>query len=115
MTRYNRFYLVSKQFTIIYHLTELGRWRGGKESACQCRRGSRFRLNPSIRKIPLEKAMATHSSTLAWEISWTEEPGRLQSMGSRRLRHDLAHMYHFTYSYYYHHTKQNARDLYSPT
>ena len=35
-----------------------------------------------------EKAMATHSSTLAWKISWTEEPGRLQSMGSQRVRHD---------------------------
>ena len=31
---------------------------------------------------PLEKEMATHSSILAWEIPWTEEPGRLQSMGS---------------------------------
>ena len=37
-----------------------------------------------------EKAMATHSSTLAWEIPWTEEPGRLQSMGSRRVGQDLA-------------------------
>ena len=36
---------------------------------------------------PLEKEMATHSSTLAWKIPWTEEPGRLQSMGSR-VRHD---------------------------
>ena len=35
-----------------------------------------------------EKAMATHSSTLAWKIPWTEEPGRLQSMGSLRVRHD---------------------------
>ena len=33
---------------------------------------------------PLEKGMATHSSILAWEISWTEEPGRLQSMGSQK-------------------------------
>ena len=33
---------------------------------------------------PLEEEMATHSSTLAWEIPWTEEPGRLQSMGSQR-------------------------------
>ena len=32
---------------------------------------------------PLEKEMATHSSVLAWEIPWTEEPGRLQSMGSQ--------------------------------
>ena len=37
---------------------------------------------------PLEKGMATHSSTLAWKIPWTEEPGRLQSMGSLRVRHD---------------------------
>ena len=36
----------------------------------------------------IEKAMATHSSTLAWKIPWMEEPGRLQSMGSRRVRHD---------------------------
>ena len=37
---------------------------------------------------PLEKEMATHSSILAWRIPWTEEPGRLQSMGSERVRHD---------------------------
>ena len=36
---------------------------------------------------PLEKEMATHSSTLAWKIPW-EEPGRLQSMGLQRVRHD---------------------------
>jgi len=34
-----------------------------------------------------KKAMVPHSSTLAWKIPWTEEPGRLQSMGSRRVRH----------------------------
>ena len=39
---------------------------------------------------PLEKGMATHSSILAWEIPWTEESGGLQSMGSRRVRQDLA-------------------------
>ena len=37
---------------------------------------------------PLEKAVAPHSSTLAWKIPWTEEPGRLQSKGSQRLGHD---------------------------
>ena len=37
---------------------------------------------------PLEKEMATHSSILAWGIPWTEEPGRLQSMGSQRGGHD---------------------------
>jgi len=37
---------------------------------------------------PLEKGMATHSTILAWKIPWTEESGRLQSMGSQRVRHD---------------------------
>jgi len=37
---------------------------------------------------PLEKKMATHSSTLAWRIPWREEPGGLQSMESQRVRHD---------------------------
>ena len=38
--------------------------------------------------VLLEKAMATHSSTLGWKIPWTEEPGKLQPMGSRRVGHD---------------------------
>ena len=37
---------------------------------------------------PLEKEKTTHSSTLAWKIPWTEEPGGLQSMGSQRVGHD---------------------------
>ena len=37
---------------------------------------------------PLEKEMTTHSSSLAWKIPWTEEPGRLQPMGSQRVGHD---------------------------
>ena len=37
---------------------------------------------------PLEKEMATHSSTHAWKIPWMEKPGGLQSMGSQRVRHD---------------------------
>ena len=40
------------------------------------------------REDHLEKEMATHSSTLAWKIPWTEEPGRLQSLGSQRVGHD---------------------------
>ena len=47
---------------------------------------------------PLEKKMATHSSILAWETPWTEEPGGLQPMGSQRIGHDLA-------------TKQQTTDL----
>ena len=49
---------------------------------------------------PLEKEMATHSSVLAWEIPWTEETGRLQSMGSQRVGHDLA-------------TKQQQQQIYN--
>ena len=40
------------------------------------------------REDPLEEGVATHSSILAWKILWTEEPGRLQSMESQRVRHD---------------------------
>ena len=48
-------------------------------------------FNSFIEYTPfLEKEMATHSSTLAWKIPWTEEPGELQSMGSQRVRHDWA-------------------------
>ena len=43
---------------------------------------------------PLEKEVATHSSVLAWRISWTEDPGGLQSMGSQRIRHAFT----FTFS-----------------
>jgi len=56
-----------------------------------------FRIHLPMQEMPvgslgwedlLEKEMATHSSILAWEIPWTEEPGRLQSIGSQRIRHD---------------------------
>ena len=40
------------------------------------------------REDPMEKGMVTHSSILAWRIPWTEEPSRLQSMGSQRIGHD---------------------------
>ena len=43
------------------------------------------------REDPLEEEMATHSSTLAWKIPWTEQPGGLQSPGSQRAGHDRAH------------------------
>ena len=46
-----------------------------------------FPFELSLYKL-LEKELATHSSTLAWKIPWTEEPGGLQSMGSLRVRHD---------------------------
>ena len=52
--------------------------------------------NSSHLITPLEKEMATHSSILAWKIPWTEDPGRLQSMGSQRVRHDWASSLNFT-------------------
>ena len=48
---------------------------------------------------PLEKAMATHSSTLAWKIPRTEQPGRMQFMGSLRVGHDLSD---FTFTFHFH-------------
>ena len=48
---------------------------------------------------PLEKKMATHSSILSWRIPWTEEPGRLPSIGSQRVRYSGATHFHFPRSY----------------
>ena len=55
-----------------------------KESACS----QETHVRSLGREDPLEKGMAAHSSILAWRIPWTEEPGKLQSMGSQRVRHD---------------------------
>ena len=68
--------------------SELPRWLSGKESAFECRRHKRCRLDPWVGKIPPEEEMATHSRVLAWRIPWTEEPGGLQSMGLQRVGHD---------------------------
>ena len=51
---------------------------------------------------PLEKKMATQSSSLAWRLSWTEEPGRLQYMGSQRVGHDWVTSLHFWMKYLMH-------------
>ena len=56
----------------------------GKESAYNA--GDRVRS--LSQEDPLEKEMATYSSTLAWRVPWREEPGRRQSMGSQRVGHD---------------------------
>ena len=59
---------------------------GGSDSkASACNAGDPG-SNPGS-EDPLEKEMVTHCSTLAWKIPWTEEPGRLQSMGSQRVGH----------------------------
>ena len=56
-------------------------------------------MNIEILAPYLEKAMAPHSSTPAWKIPWMEEPGRLQSMGSLRVGHDLGD---FTSTFHFH-------------
>ena len=48
------------------------------------------RVQSLSQEDPLEKEMVTNSSSLAWKSPWTEEPGRLQSMGLQRVGHDLA-------------------------
>ena len=64
----------------------------GKEPDCQCRRHKRSLSSIPGLEDPLEKGTATHSSILAWRIPWTEEPGRLQSMGSQRIGHDWSNL-----------------------
>ena len=60
--------------------------RGSDSKASVCNAGDR--VQSLGWEDPLEKEMAIHSSTLAWKIPWTEEPGRLQSMGLLRVGHD---------------------------
>ena len=60
----------------------------GKELACQCRRHKRHGFDPWVGKIPLRKAWQPTPVLLPGESPWTEEPGRLQSMGSQRVGHD---------------------------
>ena len=57
----------------------------GEESACNAGDVS---FDPWVRKIPLEKGMATHSNILARRIPWTQETGQLQSVGVQRVRHN---------------------------
>ena len=73
-------------------------------SLMSCSFFSLFSVNFQLFLLPCnqvnsEKAMATHSSALAWKIPWTEEPGRLQSMGSQRVGHDWATS---TFTFHFH-------------
>ena len=69
---------------VIFHCW-LPRWLSDKGSACPCKR---CRLDPWVEQVPWEYEMATHSSVLPWRIPRREQPGRLQSVGSLRVRHD---------------------------
>ena len=77
-------------YTIYKHTTKsrfLGNWKELITKSCFC-----FCFKKA------EKAMAPHSSTLAWKIPWAEEPGRLQSLGLRRVGHD----WDFTFTFHFH-------------
>jgi len=86
-------YGVAQSWTRLKRLSSSSRERicfpggaSGKEPTCQCRRCNRGRFNPWIEKIP-EKEVASHSSSLAWRIPWTEEPGWVQPMRPHRVGH----------------------------
>ena len=82
---------------LVDHVVILGGFPGGasgKEPTCQCRRHKRQIWSLGW-EDPLEEGMAAHSSILTWRIPWTEKPGGLQFIGSKRIGHnwnDLAHM-----------------------
>ena len=65
------------------------RWLRGKESTCQCRGLRRQGFNPWVRKIPWSRKW--HPNGITWNIPWTEEPGRLQSIWLQRIEQDWAH------------------------
>ena len=62
----------------------------GKEPTCNAGDFQKTQAQSLGWEEPLAEEMATHSSILTWRIPWTEEPGRLQSMGSQRVRHNWA-------------------------
>ena len=90
----DKYALISLGFNLgiklLYHMVTLGFSGGtsGKELSCQCRRCKKTWVQSLGWEDPPEEGMTTHSSTLAWRIPWTEEPGGLQSMGLQRVRHD---------------------------
>ena len=85
---------------LVHEYSSLSMWgfptgANGKEPACQCRRHKETRVQSLGQGNSLEKEMATHSIILAWRILWTEEPGRLQSLGSQRVRHNWKIVWQF--------------------
>ena len=81
-----------------YSTMVLPRWHRGKESTCQWQGMQETLVSSPGQEDPLEKEMATCFSILAWKIPWTEEPGRLQSMGSPRVRYDWVHIHNWIIS-----------------
>ena len=86
-----RSYSLSGTYSVIEGPTgpvEIPGGASGKEPACQVHETYETHVQPLGQKDPSEEDMITHSSILAWRIPWLEEPGRLQFMGSKRVRHD---------------------------
>ena len=85
--------LVTNQQLVLAYLFFKGLPGGsvGKESACNV---GHLGSIPGLGD-PLEKELATHSSTLAWKIPWTKEPSRLQSMGSQKVGHNSGDFTHY--------------------
>ena len=77
---------VSFSLQILYQLSYQGSLVAQTVKRLSTMRETRVRFLG--REDPLEKEMAIHSSIIAWKIPWTEEPGRLQSMGLQRVGHD---------------------------
>ena len=73
--------------SLLASILQCSAFSGGKSICLQC---GRTQVHSLGWEDPLEKEMATHSRTLAWKIPWTEEPGKLQSMGSQRVGHNWA-------------------------
>ena len=76
---------LSQFLLLLFSIPGLPQWLRWQSICLQC---GRSRFETWVRKIPLEKRMVTQSSVLAWRIPWTEETGRLQSMGCQRVRHN---------------------------
>ena len=64
----------------------------GEELTCQCRTRNRCGLDSRVGEEHLEEGIAIHSNIFDWRIPWIEEPGRLQSIGSQRVRHDWSNL-----------------------
>ena len=72
----------------IQYIFEHSMWLSGKESACQCARCWRRGFNPWVNKIPQRRKWQPTPVFLPGRAPWAEEPNRLQSIGSQRVRHD---------------------------
>ena len=91
------FFPISFKRTQIEQSFGLPWWLRGKESTCDAG-DTEMWVWYLGQEDPLELEMATHSSTLAWRIPWTEELGGLQSMGSQRAGHDWVHTHTHTHT-----------------